>query len=154
VDGVLQISVKPGIEWYSPYKALSEQDLVISVQARQLAGPPKSEMGIICRWQDKDNYVVAALRLDGKVSLWRKAAGTDERWQDWTSMAAPLSTELEWHTLRLTCQGSQILFAVDGTQVATAEDPAPGSGSLALMAGLLQPGELTVAFDGLEVSRP
>jgi hypothetical protein len=154
VDGVLQINVQPGIEWYSPYQGLVEQDLIISVRARQVAGPRRSEMGVVCRWQDKDNYAAAALRVDGNVSLWRKTGGVEERWQDWTSTAAASTPGAGWYTLLLTCHGPQIRFAVDGIEVATAEDPTPVPGTLALMAGLLEPGELSVAFDDLQVSAP
>jgi len=151
-DGTLQISVQPGIELYSPYRGVAEEDLEIAVQARQLAGPPRSEMGVICRWQDEDNYVAGAFRLDGMVALWRKTDGTDDRLQDWTPVAGLAGSEA--HAFRLTCLGSEIRFAVDGAEVAAAEDPFPAAGTLALMAGLLEPGELTVAFDELQVSRP
>jgi len=154
IDGQLQIKVQPGIEWYSPYRGLEQQDLAITVQVRQLAGPLLSEMGVICRWQDKDNYVAAALRGDGMVSLWRMISGTQERWQDWTSVGGSATVGLDWRTLRLICQGTHISFAIDGTQVAAADDPAPASGTLALMAGLFELGELTVAFDELQVDLP
>jgi hypothetical protein len=131
-----------------------EQDLTIEVEARLVEGPPGSEMGIVCRWQDEANYVAGALRGDGMVSLWRVTAGAVDRWQDWT--AAPLSEGIgaDWRTFRLTCAGTDVRFTVDGIVLAAATDPSPASGSLALMAGLLEPGPLRAAFDQLAVSRP
>ncbi len=131
-----------------------EQDLAIEVEARLVEGPPGSEMGIVCRWQDEANYVAGALRGDGMVSLWRVTAGAVDRWLDWT--AAPLSEGIgaAWRTFRLTCAGTEVQFTVDGIVLAAATDPSPASGSLALMAGLLAPGELAAGFDNLEVSRP
>lgn len=156
-DGTLQISVnavESGIEWYSPYQGLEEQDLAISVQAMQLTEATLGEIGVICRWQDKDNYVGAAVRLDGKVSLLGKINGAEKGWQDWPPGVQSVSDWMDWHTLQLTCKGTEVSLAVDGTRVAAAEDPAPASGTLALMAGLLETGELIVAFDDLEVNPP
>jgi hypothetical protein len=155
VDGELEIKIDtPGNEWFSPYQGLEEQDLSIQVEARQVEGPTGSEMGIVCRWLDDRNYVAAAVRGDGMVSIWRKTDDVVERWQDWTPMPLPAGSATDWRTLQLTCAGNEIRFAVDGTQVATATDPQPKPGSLALMAGLLEPGDLLVAFDRLAVRRP
>jgi len=153
-EGLLFTIHTPGVEWFSPYRGLMEQDLAIEVEARLVEGPPGSEMGIVCRWQDEANYVAGALRGDGMVSLWRVTAGAVDRWQDWT--AAPLSEGIgaDWRTFRLTCAGTDVRFTVDGIVIAAGTDPSPASGSLALMAGLLAPGELAAGFDNLEVSRP
>ncbi|MBF8255666.1 MAG: Protein kinase protein, partial [Anaerolineales bacterium] len=87
VDGTLQIEIlTPGIEWFSPHKSVAERDLVIEVEARVLEGPPGSEIGVVCRWQDEDNYVAAALRNDGMVSLWKMSAGVDVRLMEWTAI--------------------------------------------------------------------
>ena len=155
VDGTLQIDIlTPGIEWFSPYRGLMEQDLTIEVEARLIEGPAGSEMGIVCRWQDDDNYVAGALRSDGMVSVWRKSAGVDMRWLDWTAIPQSVEDAGAARALRLTCAGPDVRFAVDGVEVAAASDPLPTAGSLALMAGLLETGNLTIAFDQLEVSRP
>jgi serine/threonine-protein kinase len=154
-DGALHITVrKAGIEWFSPYRGLVEQDLRIEVEASLLEGPAGSEMGVVCRWQDEENYVAAALRSDGMVSLWRKTAGVIQRWQDWTAVPQVEASAADRRTLELSCAGSEIRFAVDGIEVAAATDPLPTAGSLALMAGLLAPGEMAAGFDNLAVSRP
>jgi serine/threonine protein kinase len=154
VDGTLQINVPAGVELYSPYRGVDEQDLVVSVQADLRSGPPKSEMGVICRWKDEGNFVAGVLRADGMVSLWRKVGGVVERWIDWKPIAGVTGGSQASHTLQLTCQGAQVRLAVDGQEVAAADDPAPAPGTLALLAGLLEPGQATVAFDNLAVSIP
>jgi len=153
-EGLLFTIHTPGVEWFSPYRGLMEQDLAIEVEARLVEGPPGSEMGIVCRWQDDDNYVAGALRSDGMVSVWRKSAGVDMRWLDWTAIPQSVEDAGAARALRLTCAGPDVRFAVDGVEVAAASDPLPTAGSLALMAGLLETGNLTIAFDQLEVSRP
>jgi len=154
-DGALRISsLAGGLEWFSPYVGLAEQDLRIEVQARRVEGPLLSEMAVICRWQDDANYVAAAWRGDGQVSLWKLTSGVEDRWVEWTALPEAQNAEGEWRSLQLSCQGSTVEFAVDGMQVAEAIDPSPATGTFALMAGLLEPGKLVVAFDDLRATRP
>lgn len=154
-DGTLRItSLSGGLEWFSPYAGLDEQDLQIAVQARRMEGPLLSEMAVVCRWQNEANLVAAAWRNDGEVSLWKKSGGIEERWVEWTTVPGAQNVEGEWRSLQLTCQGPTIRFAVDGREVAEAVDPSPATGGFALMAGLLEPGKLVVAFDNLRVNHP
>ena len=154
-DGMLRItSLAGGLEWFSSYAGLIEQDLRIEVQAQRAEGPPLSEIALICRWQDEANYVAAAWRGDGQVSLWKKTDGVEDRWVEWTPVAGAQDADGSPRHLQLTCQGPAITFTVDGVDVAQATDPSPARGNLALMAGLLEPGKLMVAFDDLRITRP
>jgi hypothetical protein len=154
-NGTLRItSLVGGLEWFSPYVGLEEQDLRIEVQARRMEGPLLSEMAVICRWQDEASYVAAAWRSDGEVSVWKMTDGIEDRWVEWTPVPSTQDPEGNPHSLQLTCQGPAIMFTVDGKDVAEATDPSPAKGSFALMAGLLEPGKLVVAFDDLRVTRP
>jgi hypothetical protein len=83
-----------------------------------------------------------------------KSGGVEERWLAWAAIPGWNPSSNAPHRLRLTCDGSDIRFAVDGVEVASASDSSPTTGSLALMAGLLEPGQLLVNFDQLEVSQP
>lgn len=154
-DGVLQItSLAGGLEWYSPYTRLEAQDVQVEVRARRVEGPPLSEVAVLCRWQDESNYVAAAWREDGKVSLWKKSRGVEGRWLEWAAVPGVQAAGAGWRDLQLTCSGPAVRFAVDGTIVAEASDPSPSPGRIALMAGLLEPGKLVAAFDNLRVTRP
>jgi len=154
-EGTLRItSLAGGLEWFSPYVGLVDQDLQIEVQAQRVKGPSLSEMAVICRWQDEANYVAAAWRSDGQVSLWKKSDGIEDRWVGWTPVPGAQDEEGDSHSLQLTCRGAAVAFAVDGMNVAEAVDPSPSGGAFALMAGLLEPGELVVAFDNLRVTSP
>jgi len=154
-DGALQItSLAGGREWFSPYVGLEEQDLQIEVQAQRIQGPLLSEMAVVCRWQDQANFVAAAWRGDGQVSLWKLTDGVEDRWVEWTPVPGAQNAEGDSHSLQLTCQGSAIRFAVDGRDVAEAVDPSPATGTFALMAGLLEPGKLVIGFDNLRFTHP
>ena len=143
-----------GVELYSPYRGLEEADLVISVRGSVLSGPHLNEMGLICRWQGENDFVAAVLRGDGMVSVWRNSGGVVERLEDWTPAPLRASGAQADRDLQLSCRSSEIRFSVDGVEVASAEDPSPAAGTLALLGGLLEPGQATIAFDDLVVSRP
>jgi len=143
-----------GVELYSPYRGLEEADLVITVRGSVLSGPQMNEMGLICRWQGEDDFIAAALRGDGMVSVWRNTGGVVDRLEDWTPAPLRASGAQADRDLQLSCRSIEIRFSVDGVEVASAEDPSPAAGRLALLGGLLEPGQATVIFDNLVVSRP
>jgi hypothetical protein len=154
VNGRLELVVPAGVELYSPYRDLDERDLVISVRGSVTSGPPLTEMGVICRWQGEADFIAGVLRGDGMISLWRKSGGEVERWVDWEPAPIRPSEPQTTRALQLTCRSDEIRFTVDGVEVATAQDPSPAAGTLALLAGLLEEGQATVAFDDLIVSVP
>ncbi|HMK08048.1 MAG TPA: serine/threonine-protein kinase [Anaerolineales bacterium] len=154
-DGTLRITVwTPGVELLSPLEGMKEQDLQVVVEATLGEGPAGREAGVACRWQDQQNYIAAAARADGMVSLWKMTDGVMDRWQDWTPALSPSEGPTHPWSLQLTCRGSDVRFSIDGDEVAVASDAAPATGSLALLAGLLEPGRTVASFDGLEVTRP
>jgi serine/threonine-protein kinase len=154
-EGALRItSLAGGLEWFSPYLGLKEQDVQVEVTARRVEGPPLSELAVICRWQDDANYVAAAWRADGRVSVWKKADGVEDRWVDWTAVSGLEPAQGSPRLLQLTCRGAAIVFAVDGRTAAEAADPAPEAGGIAVMAGLLEQGRLVAEFDDLRVTPP
>jgi hypothetical protein len=88
------------------------------------------------------------------VSVWKKSGGVEDRWLGWAAIPGWNANDETPHRLQLTCDGPDVRFAVDGVEVAAASDPSPTPGSLALMAGLLEPGQLLVTFDQIEVTHP
>jgi hypothetical protein len=154
LDGRLEMAVPAGVELYSPYRGLDERDLAVSVRASAASGPAMTEMGVICRWQGEQDFIAGVLRGDGNASLWRKSGDEVERWVDWTPVAGLAGDPSATHILKLTCRAGEIHFAVDDIEVATAEDPSPAAGTVALLAGLLEPGQAIIAFDDMLVAPP
>lgn len=146
--------VEHGVELYSPYRGLDERDLAVSIQASVPSAPRMTEMGIICRWQGEQDFIAGVLRGDGNASLWRMSGGEVERWVDWTPVAGNAGDPPATRTLELTCVSDDIRFAIDGVEIAAAKDPAPAAGTVALLAGLLEPGQAVVAFDDMVVAPP
>jgi len=69
---------------------------------------------------------------------------------DWTEVPCFVARPGEPFRLRATCRGPDLGLAVNDVVLATATDPQPTMGDVALMAGVGEPGELVVLFDDLE----
>jgi hypothetical protein len=153
-DGSLRFSVlTEGVRWYSPSGRVEVQDVVVEATARQVSGPAKSEIAILCRWRDLRQFTALALRGDGAVAIWQVWEGELSWLLEWTSGAdLKLRPDVPL-LLRATCQGEELRLEVDGTTLARVTDPRPASGDIALMAGLGEPGELVMLFDDVTVSR-
>ncbi len=145
-----------GFEFFAPSKKLNVADAVVRVDTLTLSGPASSEVGVTCRftaYADHRDFTAFAINGDGQYKIWKSQDKVITRFVNWTDLPA-LPETAGPVTLTATCAGTRLTLAVGETVVGQAEDPAPIAGDIALMAGLLDPGELTVSFDNLVVSQP
>ncbi len=154
-DGVLLFTVLvEEVEWRPPSRRVDAQDVSVTVLSTLRSGPPRSEWGILCRWQDGDNHVALAVSAAGQAGIWRKAAGEVEWLAPWAEVDSALLGRGGQLTLTATCAGDSLRLEAGGQLLAEAADPAPTPGDIALLARLLEPGEMIVAFDDLLVTEP
>jgi hypothetical protein len=153
-EGALQFTaLTEGVRWYSPSGRIEEQDVVVEVAAQRVTGPTLGEIGVLCRFRDLEHFTALALRGDGQAAIWQVVDGQTSFLQDWAPVSglqlqpgAPLQ-------LRSECRAGDLRLEADGRLLAQALDPQPVAGDIVLMAGLAEPGELVVLFDGLVVTR-
>jgi len=150
-DGSLRFTVlTSGVRWYSYSARVEEQDLEIEASAQLLSGPSLSELAILCRWSGVGDFTALAVRRDGAVGIWQVSGGVTTWLLDWTEAPGFVVRPGEPFRLRATCRGPDLGLAVNDVVLATATDPQPTVGDVALMAGVGEPGELVVLFDDLE----
>jgi len=153
-EGALQFTaLTEGVRWYSPSGRIEQQDVVVEVAAQRVTRPTLGEIGVLCRFRDLDHFTALALRGDGQAAIWQVENGVLSFLQEWTPVFglqlhpdAPLQ-------LRAECRAGDLRLEADGRLLAQALDPQPVAGDVVLMAGLAEPGELVVLFDGLVVTR-
>jgi len=51
------------------------QDIEISVQTQKISGPNDTNFGILCRYQDKDNYYSFLISSDGYYGILKMQDG-------------------------------------------------------------------------------
>ncbi len=141
-----------GVRWYSPSSRVDEQDVVIETSAQLLSGPALSELALLCRWRDLENFTALAVRADGSTAIWQLRDGETYVLKDWSPEFSGFSDAPI--AIRATCRGEELILEAAGRIVAEAIDAFPNTGDVALMAGLGAPGELKVLFDNLRVDRP
>ena len=154
-DGVYRIYVNEASVDYWANPGRSYTDVRVEVEATKVGGSDDNDMGIICRYQDADNFYFAVISSDGFAGI-VKAEGGEQ---------TPISSEaLEssdavrkggtTNTIRFDCVGESLTLLVNGTQVATATDAEWSKGDVGLVAGTFDTPGTDVHFDNFVVREP
>jgi hypothetical protein len=141
--------------WSSPDRFFAG-DVVVEATARVADGPEKNEMGVICRYQDKQNFVYSSVGADGyyaiievKDNQSRFLTG-DGKFQ--RSTAIPTGDET--YTIRLACEGDRYTLFVNDQEIDSAQSSAFTAGDVGLLAGAFDQGGVEILFDNFSVSKP
>ncbi len=132
---------------------LALEDVSISVDARKTAGPDVNDYGVMCRYQDPDNYYFLQLGSDGTYAISRYLDGEFTALVDWTSSPA-VKTGAETNHIRATCVGNLLSLYANDELLATVEDDTLTAGKIALAAGTYDDSGVQINFDNLEVRTP
>lgn len=117
-------------------------DITVKVQAN--AGEIDQGGGPIWRAQDRDNYYLARYNpLESNVRLYKVEAGRRTQLDH-----AEAPADKEWHTIRITTRGREIVGYLDGQRLLVAEDSTfLGAGKV----GLWSKADARSSFDDLSV---
>lgn len=157
-DGVLKISTSsPGEIWWTNPGG-SFDDVVIDVEAKQVSGPDDNAYGIICRYQDENNFYLFLISGDGYYAI-GKYQGAEDRVFYLTENEQFLESErinqgLAVNQIQAACVGNQLSLMVNGEALLSVVDTSFRSGDVGLTASALQQGTVTVEFDDIRVTSP
>lgn len=157
-DGVLRVTTsQPGqLWWTNPGRDFG--DVVIDVQAQQVSGPNDNAYGVICRYQDEENFYVFLISGDGYYAIGRYESGSErvtyltEGGQFVESAAINQGAAL--NQLQVRCAGNELSLAVNGEPLLAVTDATFAGGDVGLAASTFQPGTAVVEFDNLRVQAP
>ena len=157
-DGVLKISTSsPGeIWWTNPGRNF--EDVVIDVEAKQISGPDDNAYGIICRYQDENNFYLFLISGDGYYAIGKYIGGEnrvvylteDGQFQQSDRINQGAAT----NQIQAACVGSELSLIVNGEPLVTVSDTSFVSGDIGLAVSALQQGTIVVEFDDLLVTGP
>ena len=137
----------------NPY--MSYKDTVIEVKAARVSGPLDNSYGVICRYQDEENFYAALISSDGYAGIFEvndgkyKLMGHDEM----IPVPAILGGTAA-NLIHFECVGTSLALAVNNEPVDTQEDKSFESGDVGLIAGTFQEPCVHVAFDDFVVRQP
>ncbi len=149
-DGVFSLRINaPNTDGWSSYPQ-NFADVVVEVDAAKIAGPDVNNYGVLCQYQDSDNYYFLQLGSDGTYAISRNLGGDVTMLVDWTP-SAEILTGSATNRIRAECRDGMLGLYVNGTQLALVEDDTFTSGRIALGAGTYDEAGVQVNFDNLVV---
>jgi hypothetical protein len=150
---VIQVNKPDTSLWSKPHGAF--ENIHIAVDALQTAGPAKNLFGLICRYQDSDNFYRFVIGGDGFAGITKRSGG------EVTVISSALLTISEAvnqgfaaNHIEAICSGPNLALWVNGQQVAEAVDEDFVSGEIGLIASSGAEAGIEIHFDNFVVTEP
>lgn len=157
-DGAMRISTSsPGeIWWTNPERQFD--NVVIDVATKQVSGPDDNAYGVICRYQDEENFYLFLISGDGYYAIGKYQSGKDRvtylTEDGQFAQSDQINQGAASNSLQASCIGNELSLAVNGYPLLTVTDSEFASGDIGLAVSALQQGTVEVDFDNLRVTAP
>jgi hypothetical protein len=110
--------------------------------------------GVVCRYQDSDNYYGFEIRHDGAYSIYARVAGEIVPLQDWTYASPVAGGEASDNLISAACIGDKLTMSVNSDQLSEVSDGRYAVGDIGLTASTAERSGARVVFDDLVLTRP
>jgi hypothetical protein len=140
--------------WANPGREYD--DVHVEVDATKSGGPDDNEFGIICRYQNAENFYVGVLTSDGYYGFWKRVSGAELELIGMELLGTSEEINLgdASNHLRLDCIGDTLSLYANGTLVGEVQDSTLTSGDVGLYAGTFEQAGADILFDNFVVYRP
>jgi len=155
-NGTYRILVNTASSDYWANPGLNFKDTVIDVDATKAGGPDDNDFGVICRYQDVNNFYFFLISSDGFYAIAKSSDGEYvflEPADEMSPTDAVLTGEATNH-IQAKCVGSRLTLIVNGEVVAETEDTSYLEGDVGLMAGTFDEVGTDIRFDNFSVTKP
>lgn len=141
-----QISSVPGLNF---------KDTHIYTRAYKSAGPDDNFMGLLCRYQDDENFYAFVISSDGYYGIHKKQGGTQSLvGLPQMGFDETIQRGHQANDILAVCQGDQLALFVNGIKLLQVADETFSSGDVGMIAGnFSQPGA-EILFDYFVVVKP
>lgn len=139
--------------WANP--GLSFTDVVVSAEATKVGGVDDNDFGLICRYQDNQNFYFFIISSDGYYGIGKVKDGEQEILG--TESMPPSESINQGNTknnLQASCVGNQLTFSVNGKNLDKKTDADFSSGDVGLIAGSFDSAGTDIHFDNFTVINP
>lgn len=127
-------------------------DVSVEVDGHKIGGVDDNEFGLICRYQDVDNFYAGVVTSDGYYAFWHMNAGNFEFiGMDGFAPSDAISLGAGVNRVRLDCVRSTLTLYANGTQLGVATDSSLSSGDVGLYAGTFETAGVDILFDNFIV---
>jgi len=130
---------------------LDLSDVVVQMEVYRVGDVIENDMGLVCRYQDQDNYYSMSFGNDDYVTIYKTVAGT------WTALFNEfVDTDLsgDYHQMTISCIGTKLSLFIDGNLMARVSDSDLSTGDVGLISGTYDSVPVVLEFDNFVVYRP
>jgi hypothetical protein len=154
-NGVYRIYVNDTNIDYWANPNLNFTDGIIKVEAVKVGGPDDNDYGIICRYQDVENFYFFIISSDGYYGIGKMK---DEQQELISGENLLPSDEINQgeatNTIQADCIENTLTLHVNDRQLSQVMDEAFASGDVGLIAGTYDEGGTDIHFDDFRVLEP
>lgn len=155
LNGGFRIFVNSDVTGKVSIPRLLFTDTVIEVDASKIAGPDDNDFGVICRYQDENNFYFFEISSDGYYSIGKFKDNRliligMEQMQTSDHIRQGETT----NRIRAACIGSSLSLSVNGHHLAEVEDADFPRGDVGLIAGTFETPGADLLFDNFKVIKP
>lgn len=155
VDGSFRIFVNSEATWKVSIPRLYFTDMIIEVDATKISGPDDNDFGVICRYQDENNFYFFEISSDGYYSIGKYKDNQHQligmqQMQTSDSIYQGQAT----NRIQATCEQSFLSLSVNGQSLITVEDSDFSAGDVGLIAGTFGTPGTEILFDNFIVYKP
>lgn len=157
-DGSLNMTTSQSgqIWWTNPGGEFD--DVIISTQVRQVSGPDDNAYGVLCRYQDENNYYIFLISGDGYYAIGKYQTGNDQitylTENGQYEFSDVINQGAATNQLRASCVGNELSLTVNDVPLVVVQDPTFVRGDVGTAVSTLVPGELQISFDDFRVLAP
>lgn len=153
-DGFRLMADVPNYQFWS-VPGLSFTDTQILTRARVLSGPDDNMLGLLCRYQDQDNYYALVIGADGYYGIFKTLAGEQSLIaQEHMDFSELINRGRDENALQGVCQGDRLSLFVNGTRLLQVQDDSLAYGDVGLVVGNFAEPGVNVLFDDFIVVSP
>ncbi len=154
-DGTYQMLVQSAGYDLRAVSGQTYGEVQIEVDATRLAGPVDNRFGLICRFQDMDNYYFFIISSDGYYAIGKiKNGAASLLGQEMMAYSAAIVQGSGPNRLRFDCIGNILTGTVNGQAVAITNDADFSGGDAGLITGAFDETGVEVSFDNFMVYKP
>ncbi len=140
--------------WANPKALNLPKDVQVEVDVTKQAGPDDNDFGIICRYQNDQNFYFFVISSDGYLGIGKVKDG-NRQLVNRTEMppSEVIKKGNDINHLRADCNGETLSLYVNGQQVDSQQEPEYGAGNVGLIAGSFAQGGVDILFKNFVVKK-
>lgn len=156
--GVMQLTTSQvgSLWWTNPDRSFD--DVVITVDAAQISGPDNNAYGVICRYQDPENFYLFLISGDGYYAIGKYQSGSEQVLyltpNNEYQPSEAINRGAASNRLEVRCVGNELSLAINGMPQPAVTDPTFVVGDVGLGVSTLEAGTAVVEFDNFRVTSP